>query len=407
VPSNPINFDGVTEPAPAANDENTCGTCDGNCDDCNHCDACGDCITRDGESNEGSDGNDYCEPCWSSRFFDCADCGYVAASDHYSHNQNADGAHVCEVCVNNYCSCDSCGSIVCNDDSIYRESRDATYCERCDEGEEGGEFDALRFDSRATDTFDRIGSRRTFGIELETSDCDGYTALNGGVHFGACEDGSIRGMEFVSDVLFGDRGLDAVNDFCGHANRKRFAVDSSCGFHLHIGCTDLSERQLYAVAAGYACLDGIFNSFVPAGRRTNTYCGRTDWTASEVLNAWNEGEEFADFAHRDDRYQWLNLLAYRKHRTIEVRLHTATLNPVKVNNWVMLHLRFTDAMAQMSVGEVMRRFSTASPDEQFNRLATIIGPDLADYYRERAREFGTSYNVCATKLIVQRELFVA
>jgi len=43
-----------------------------------------------------------------------------------------------------------------------------------------------------------------------------------------------------------------------------------------------------------------------------------------------------------DRYHWLNLDSIDKHGTIEIRLHSSTLDANKVCNWVKAHLRFVD-----------------------------------------------------------------
>ena len=413
MPTEPNNLDAINNPIvrevlglpplpiePEVTAE-PCGACGNDPIDCTLCHGCGDCANVE----RACDGEDYCESCTDDRFFDCSDCGNQTENDAWgSRWENASGDRICEGCAEDYGSCDSCRRTRHNDDLYYRETRDCTYCERCDPGEdyddeeEEGEYRANPFLTHPTDTFDRIGSRRTFGMELETSSCSGYHELAGATHFGAVYDGSVRGMEFVSAVLSGDRGLSAVEDFCKRANRKGFAVDASCGFHLHIGCKDLSDGQLYAVCAAYACLADVWRSFVAESRRRNNFCGETDWTADDACNAWNDGEEFRYWADRD-RYQWINTSAYLEHKTIEIRLHTATLNPVKANNWAMAHLRFVDAVSKLSIGEVMRRFGSGSPSERFARLATILGTDLADYYRERAREFGTVYSTRAARLL--------
>jgi hypothetical protein len=99
---------------------------------------------------------------------------------------------------------------------------------------------------------------------------------------------------------------------------------------------------------------------------------------------------------RHDRYQWLNLAAYKEHGTFEVRSHSGTLNASKASNWVVAHIRFIDAVAAMTVDEVFARFAGNDAQSNFAALAEIWADgDLTDYYAGRAAKFGTYYTQAA------------
>ena len=93
--------------------------------------------------------------------------------------------------------------------------------------------------------FVEIGSRRRFGVELETSKCPDHEDIRDDTCFGCKEDGSIDGKEFISPPLSSDRGLEAIRHFCEVA--QKFEVDKKCGFHLHL---DMTGESVESVKSG-------------------------------------------------------------------------------------------------------------------------------------------------------------
>ena len=70
-----------------------------------------------------------------------------------------------------------------------------------------------------------------------------------------------------------------------------------------------------------------------SSRRNNHYCKAATWD-SVYLQGISDMEGWQSFTARLDRYAWVNLHAYNKHGTFEVRLHNATLDGEKVCNWI-------------------------------------------------------------------------
>lgn len=87
-------------------------------------------------------------------------------------------------------------------------------------------------------------------------------------------------------------------------------------------------------------------------------------------------------------FHWLNLCALNPHGTIEIRLHTSTLDPNKVTNWIKAHLRFVDCILAHDV---------AIPNDlqsQFELLCEIWDDEsLAEFYAACAERFGTILHV--------------
>ncbi len=377
------------------------------CEDCQAC--CENCneVIPNAEARTNDDGEHFCDDCYCELYSICEHCDCeVAVNDIRCENDSC----YCARCFDdNFTTCDDCGEAVANEDFACRD-RSQTICnscyedhyftcERCENichcdnyAEDGcccdcdtsGDFEAIAFRPREN-TYGRTGSARCFGIELETSECDDFHNLDGEVCFSSKEDGSISGKEFVSEVLCGDAGLAEVEKFCDRAEELGFSVNSTCGYHLHIGVSDLTEAQLVSVSTAYNLTYELWSTFVSESRRNNGYCKRNSWD----IQSHSDFARFADFARAQDRYQWFNIRSYCKHSTFEIRLHSGTLNASKVCNWIIAHLRFVDAVAKLSPEEVKRIFAIPSPADMFAACLVFWPADVTEYLAQRAAKFGT------------------
>jgi hypothetical protein len=351
------------------------------------CDNCGNEIASDDVCHSNG-GDSYCESCYNERYTTCERCGDEITNDDAFVSDGGDS--YCDSCYSElYTHCDSCDSEVSRDDAIYRHY--GSYCEECAPSE--GEWEAEYF--CPSPCFGEIGSNRRFGVELETSSCPCHEEIQEETVFGCKEDGSISGMEFVSPILSSDRGLEAIRQFCRAA--RGFSVDNRCGYHLHIDATRLTVDELKRVAVAYYFTERLWQSFVPHSRRDNTFCKPLEWTHRDIcaLETIQDFHDFAGSAGRcGDRYHWLNLQAIRHHGTIEIRLHTSTLDAEKVCNWVKAHLRFVEwAVNCTSLTEIWQTLG-GSVRSQFGKLCQIWADDeLAQFYADRAEQWGTCLTV--------------
>ena len=345
------------------------------CEDCyndrfSSCEACGE-VVRSDDAHSAENGRTYCDSCYSDRYTTCESCGdEVSRDDSYS---SENGDTYCEECYyEHYTRCEECDRELDRDEA--RCNQDGYYCDRCFPG---GEWDWNHISP--SHSYSAIGSRRAFGVELETAKCEGYESLEGETCFGCKQDGSIKGMEFVSPPLSSDRGLSEIDKFCDLASE--FEVDSDCGFHLHIDVSHLDVEQIRRVAIGYKMTEVLWHSFVPTDRRKNHYCQSIPWTASDMADCTTR-HDFGQW----ERYIWVNLCAISKHGTIEIRLHSSTLDARKVANWAKAHLRFVDWIIDGGDIESL----SGDTQEQFDALSAIWNDDdLARFYAGRAGKFGT------------------
>lgn len=136
------------------------------------------------------------------------------------------------------------------------------------------------------------------------------------------------GIELVSPpISFANFG--ELKSALGIAN-KYGAVNSSCGLHVHVSSPELYAQRhdtIYTtkIHNEWAKVEQTLFSYMPLSRRTNVNCKAGITTT--------------------DRYQALNLdPLYSPRRTLEFRLHSASLNYDKISSWIMFCVKFVDRL---------------------------------------------------------------
>ncbi len=235
-------------------------------------------------------------------------------------------------------------------------------------------------------SYDRIGSKRCFGVELEFDDlpCD-VLDIQGDTVFGAKEDCSVDGGEFDSPILYGDKGLEACEEFCDLTDS--FETGMKAGYHLHLDLRNEKLECLKRIALGYHYTHKLWASFVPSHRRRTEYSIPHNHSRKEALAIKNM-EDFRDFASNCDRYVWSNWYAWHDHRTLEIRSHESTTCKASVTNWIIAHARFMDAMAESSVGRITRTLGDKDVNNLFREFRAIIHcPDISEHFKRRYHDF--------------------
>ena len=151
-----------------------------------------------------------------------------------------------------------------------------------------------------------------------------YCVKNSGVHVEVKGDGSIsydedegeRGIEVVLSVPANAYGMH-IKNVCKILNSWRVRVNKSCGLHAHFDMRKLPYNTALRYARNIGRQVHLLFQIVPQSRRDNEYC------TNEIVS------------ERDgSRYAVVNMTAYDRHSTIEVRLHSGTTNPTKIINWI-------------------------------------------------------------------------
>jgi len=304
---------------------------------------------------------------------------------HYPRREMSATPGICLGCFDAYYTyCDGCGALLARP----LRSRVTNYCSRC-RYTEASIWKATPLPVSIA-TYTRVGSRRKYGVEIETARCHNHNALRGRTNFGAKPDCSVTGLEFDSPVLYGDEGFDAIAALLDFADEHRWRVDSECGCHIHLDMRAETDAQLAAVAYAYRVTTRLWQQFVPRRRHEGAYCHTPRWSACDLREEFEQGTWcFRDFAEylTDTRYEMVNLLAYYDHHTFEIRSLEGTLDKDTICNWVTCHCRFVDAVRDLSFDEIDALFS-GSLHEQFDALETLLGPGAPlAWLKDRWQEF--------------------
>lgn len=146
-------------------------------------------------------------------------------------------------------------------------------------------------------------------------------------------DGSIMGensCEVVSPIL---KNLKSLKVVCDTINEHGARVNRSCGLHIHLGAEKLTLAQWVRVIKNYARIEPIIDSFMAESRRgnNNRYCK----SIADAANRLTVARDFSNIegAFGYDRYYKLNVMSFRRHKTIEFRQHQGTTDFTKIKRW--------------------------------------------------------------------------
>lgn len=189
-----------------------------------------------------------------------------------------------------------------NDDIEYcscEEDDDGNYIGTCCNGSSDGSYAR----SQLAEAIQRAKiTRCTVKDDGSLSSNDGYS----------CE---------VCILLSPANGFEPLRRLCELLNAKGCFVNDTCGLHVHLDARHLDKDGVKLIGKRLGTTLPVLAQMVPSSRRTNTYCKLKVGKMSD---------------RHDDKYYAVNLQAYSKFKTVEVRLHSSTTNYTKIANWISI-----------------------------------------------------------------------
>lgn len=293
------------------------------------------------------------------------------------------------------------------------------------------------------------GLKYTFGVEIETS--SGYVhrlEYNANNLNMSCDhDGSIKGGEYVTNVLTGDAGFKQLHKITSFL-KSRCKIDKTCGIHVHIGGTVFNKSfSVFSYLLGVKLQNDLFK-MLPKSRRHNKFCGDLpDFNFNNILKefGYNYGVQiayeylFKELSSGTDlsknankmlnhpygrycgqyhdvdfdtilRYKWLNLVPCnfnvrhfdfynlsKKQRsmartdlpfTIEFRNHSASLNYVKIKNWVLICMAFVNYVENHKEEILKKDFITV--EDIIKKVYKKNSKYLLEYIKNRKSHFNNT-----------------
>lgn len=162
-----------------------------------------------------------------------------------------------------------------------------------------------------------------------------------------------------------------------------FPTNEKCGTHVHF---DMRNRDIKVVYQNLFKTQKFLRKFLTRNRKYNTFC------------KMNKADTFEKQLSLGDRYYSLNVEAYRRHKTIEVRMHQGTLKSDELIPWINLLIKvmnYNSALAEPvnTLKQAKKQFDIDAELAQnlenklltvFNRKDKVAAPDVIPATRRRA-----------------------
>ncbi len=247
--------------------------------------------------------------------------------------------------------------------------------------------------------FEFIEFNRNFGIEIEAYNVEMSQLMRAfdaeGVNYEQASrlndkpnlwkittDGSIQGQntfEIVSPILKGRAGLEELRKVCLALKKCNAYVNKSCGMHVHFCGADFKFKQWRNIYINYARLEKVIDAFMPCSRRgdNNQYCKgflNNPNFEQKILDATNISKIEVILSRK--RYYKINPMSYARHKTIEFRQHSGTIEFCKIENWVM----FLHNLVEFSKTSQVSKTPDLSSTIEFQQ------PEIVGYYHERTQD---------------------
>lgn len=134
-------------------------------------------------------------------------------------------------------------------------------------------------------------------------------------------------------------------------------INETCGFHVHF---DMRNRNYKRVYRNLCYMQSLLFKMVDESRKENDYCRQVN------SSAWEE----ADLDH----YSAINGKdAFRRHETIEIRMHHATINKNEMTNWVKFLLKVVNHRKTEGLVETLEKAN----------LCYKLDSDIINFYSRR------------------------
>lgn len=194
-------------------------------------------------------------------------------------------------------------------------------------------------------------------------------------HWKIVGDASISGsnsFELVSPPLEGMAGLTELQTVCRVLGELNAKVNRSCGLHLHFDASAMTIESWKNLYVNYATFEDAIDQIMPVSRRANNnrYCN-----TMKVRNYRQKIDNCLTLQAIEleitmgTRYYKLNTQAYWRHRTVEFRQHSGTIEYSKISNWVKICAQLLDySMSSQAAQGGWDNFKAILQDEQKNYI---------------------------------------
>lgn len=189
-----------------------------------------------------------------------------------------------------------------------------------------------------------------YSIEASYDDYyDNCKKCNRGVEHHDCDDIAEQEPKEIA-VSYRSGNEKIIYDVCKFFKKTAY-VNDTCGTHVHFDMRHVDKNMVRLYGARIGCVVPALKKIVPKWRRDNEYC------AGNVNTLYDYNDSYGSY--EEDKYSFINLQSYYKHKTIEVRGHSGTLDAKKILNWISIceKVMFNDkTYSADSVKELIKKY---------------------------------------------------
>lgn len=282
-----------------------------------------------------------------------------------------------------------------------------------DDDEQGSVFDYTTKQVYSKPTFINMsgvsGMQYTYGVEIETANSNDVSA-DSDINWKSVYDGSTSGLEFVSGVMHGNKGLDNIKQMCDELQNA--TVDRKCGVHIHIGGAIFNRRFSIMIAKLCKQIEEDIYAMQPPSRHTNQYCTKLpdyvhdinfnnykEKLGTLIMNTsinrdFNKKKRHPGGHYNSQRYYWLNMTNYScvdGPNTVEFRCHSSTTDYNKIYMWLLICM----SIVRFAENQQRRIWMSGLSSRATITLKDVIRYSLNDklyeqvwsYYQKRVKRF--------------------
>ena len=281
-------------------------------------------------------------------------------------------------------------------------------------------------------TYDKNPFHRMVGIEFETVggtplnylsfpksvqnwvECHSDGSLQGSNYYGEEDDdnsdvnkidyqqnGRGSNYELVSKPTNGDVLIDNIYALCGFLQSKGYKVNKSCGTHIHFDANNLTEETVKKIYIVFNVFEKALFDVLPPSRRKSNYCKKLRKDYNEVVakpfrNYWyNDNRNFTfhiENKYHSSRYVSMNFHCFFRQGTVENRMHSGTLNPIKIINWMFINQILIDYAINNDLKTIIKLKGTFKQlvniiQDYEKKYSCLIGYGLPEYLLARRQKF--------------------
>lgn len=275
------------------------------------------------------------------------------------------------------------------------------------------------------------GPKRFVGLELEYADvsvagsrsCANLNRILRRWSTSVVHDGSLpeQGFEVTTSPARGQLFLDMCDDICTALSACEAITTRSCGFHVHVDCSDFAWPQVRALVHLYERVEEALFETVSTSRRSNEYCLRVGDRYTQLIKKSEEDTLrcYADTVQGDPtkgkrkalmtalyrthhdletkrrteerrpqiRYYAMNLHSFffrpkgthTPRRTVEARHHQGTKAYEKITNWAMVW----DQLCSYAYATPLAQVEAIPQYRPWDILALVLRPAQFEYLKAR------------------------